>query len=187
MFNANNSSGDLTSNDLYYKVLRLAVSIGIIVAIKRLIVGIMLSRQTFIHYGEELTNVMKSMVLVSEIATLSRLPLPRDKLLSQQSDEKYRERKLFMLNEEESQSTKITPNNALELPDLGQFMNGTSGDKVTSDPDMNGGRGPAGLPEPQRASVGTRSEITKSQRQLIMDLLERWEDPERVNREMVSR
>lgn len=47
MLNESNPSGNVTANDVYYKSLRLAIAVGSIVALKRLIVGVFLSRQTF--------------------------------------------------------------------------------------------------------------------------------------------
>jgi hypothetical protein len=41
-------------------------------AFKRLVVGLILGRQTFAHYGKELTVVMKNMVLLGAVATLAR-------------------------------------------------------------------------------------------------------------------
>ena len=45
---------------------------GVCVAFKRLLLGLVLGRQTFIHYGEQLANVLKNMVLVGEVATLAK-------------------------------------------------------------------------------------------------------------------
>lgn len=47
MFTEANPSGYATNSDLNYKLQRLAIAIGVIVAFKRLIVGVFLSRQTF--------------------------------------------------------------------------------------------------------------------------------------------
>lgn len=72
LFNANNPSGRVIEHELNYQILKLAIIVGIVVSIKRLFVSLYLGRATFAHFGEELAKVMKSMIIVGEVATLSK-------------------------------------------------------------------------------------------------------------------
>lgn len=72
LFNEDNSSGDVVSSEWNYAILINAIIVGVAVAVKRLVVGLLLGRQTFAHYGEELSKVLKNNLLVGEIATLAR-------------------------------------------------------------------------------------------------------------------
>ena len=68
LFNETNPSGNVPGNEIYMKILQIAIGTGMAVSLKRLTVGLFLGRQTFAHYGQELASVMKNMVLVSEVA-----------------------------------------------------------------------------------------------------------------------
>jgi Mechanosensitive ion channel len=72
VFNEVNPGGKVTSNEWNSRVLAIAVSVGVIVSIKRLWLGLFLGKKTFVHYAEELTNVVKKAVLLCEVATLAR-------------------------------------------------------------------------------------------------------------------
>ena len=127
---------------------------------------------------------MQRMVLISEIAALSRLPLPEYKQVK--SEIAWRERQLSaLMGDEEDESAIPAPSNDLELPDF-SGANGevkTGDKKIGEEPNMSDAEVQPILSDASNA--GARSEYTESERQLIIDMLERWEDPERVNREMV--
>ena len=70
MFNESNPSGNVTNSDLNYTILRLAIAVGIIVAIKRLVVGVFLSRQTFCKLCCAQPGLLNNGVLPSNILNL---------------------------------------------------------------------------------------------------------------------
>jgi len=72
LFNERNPSGSITSNAWYEKCLVIGVSVSVVVAIKRFLVGLYLGRKQFSHYGEQLAKVMNKMLVVSEVAALAR-------------------------------------------------------------------------------------------------------------------
>jgi len=72
MFNEQNPSGHVVDSPTNATILKLAVSISAIVAVKRFLVGLYLGRQTFHHYGHRLAKTMNKMVLVSEISNLAK-------------------------------------------------------------------------------------------------------------------
>lgn len=47
LFNAENPSGNVTSDELYIQILQVAIGVGVAVSLKRLAVGMFLGRQTF--------------------------------------------------------------------------------------------------------------------------------------------
>ena len=101
LFNAKNYSGTVVNSPINATILKIAVSISAVVAVKRFVVGLYLGRQTFStyhlpvatydriitrflhlhnafaslfaeHYGHELAKTMNKMVLVSEVAALAK-------------------------------------------------------------------------------------------------------------------
>ncbi|CAB9515705.1 Mechanosensitive ion channel protein [Seminavis robusta] len=72
LFNASNPSGNIPGSESHIKVLSIVVSVSVVVAVKRFLIGLYLGRQTFSHYGESLAKVMNSMLLVSEVAGLAK-------------------------------------------------------------------------------------------------------------------
>ena len=72
LFNETNPSGDVVGGDWNRRVLLIGVSVSIFVALKQFLLGLLMGRQTFHHYGEQLATVMNQMVLIGEVARLSK-------------------------------------------------------------------------------------------------------------------
>ncbi|CAB9510911.1 Mechanosensitive ion channel protein [Seminavis robusta] len=182
MFNENNPSGNIPNSSAYLTLLRLSVAVGGLVAVKRLLVGLFLGRQTFIHHGEEVAKIMGSMVLLGEAATLSRLPLPRrssnvDDATTSTPEWKHN-LNLSELLQDEVSSGGASPMPNVAIPNLDDNGNVSRPGNASAE-DADGS-----IPKSVRLSVGGgKSEYTASERQMIIDLLERWEEPELVNRE----
>ena len=66
LFNEENPSGNVVDHEWNYKILRLVIFICVAVALKRLVMSLLLGRQTFARFGEQLASVMKGMVLVGK-------------------------------------------------------------------------------------------------------------------------
>lgn len=47
MFNSNNPSGNIVDNEWNTRLLTIAISVSVLVAVKRFIIGLYLGRQTF--------------------------------------------------------------------------------------------------------------------------------------------
>lgn len=137
------------------------------------------------NYSSELAAVMQRMVLISEIATFSRLPLPAEHI---RNNVTWREKQLLMPNDDETSESDVpASSNELEFLDLNSI-------RINAKTESQQNEGEVLKPsevQPSKSdasngqSEGVRSEYTENEKQLIIDLLERWEDPERVNREMV--
>ncbi|KAG7373470.1 mechanosensitive ion channel [Nitzschia inconspicua] len=72
LLNSSNPSGGVVGSDWNRRVLLIMICVGFTVALKRFLVGLYLGRQTFNHFGAQLAKVMNKMVLVAEVAQLSR-------------------------------------------------------------------------------------------------------------------
>ena len=57
LFNERNPSGNIVSNSWYIRLLSVAVSVSVVVAIKRFLVGLYLGRQTFSKYFDRVFAV----------------------------------------------------------------------------------------------------------------------------------
>ena len=72
IFSDRNPSGSWTENHWYRSVLLCMISISIVVAVKRFLIGLYLGRKTYGHYGESLAQVMDKILLVTRVAGLAR-------------------------------------------------------------------------------------------------------------------
>ena len=72
LFNAVNRSGYVTSSDIYTRILAAAIIAGILTGLKRLWLSIFLGTRSCHCYGPRLKSVMKQMLLLSEVANLSK-------------------------------------------------------------------------------------------------------------------
>lgn len=72
MFNAENPSGDVTQNNIYFRVLIAAIVLGAAAALKRVWLAMYLGRRSYEHYGPQLEKIMRKMVLISEVSYLSK-------------------------------------------------------------------------------------------------------------------
>lgn len=72
VFSESNPSGEMVNNEWYLRALAVAVSVSIVVAVKRFVLGLYFARQQFSHYGETLANIMHKVLMISEVAGLGR-------------------------------------------------------------------------------------------------------------------
>lgn len=72
LFNTANPSGGVIQGDWNKRVLLIGICVSLAVAMKRFLIGLYLGRQTFMHYGAQLAKVMNKMVLIAEVAQLSK-------------------------------------------------------------------------------------------------------------------
>jgi hypothetical protein len=72
MCNANNPSGDILDSWWNYRILFAAFWVGIVVGVKRFIVGLYLGRRTFQNYGNQLAKVIHQMIVISKVAKLGK-------------------------------------------------------------------------------------------------------------------
>lgn len=140
-----------------------------------------------VFYGEELAKVMKRMVLVSEVASLSRLPLPRYLVETEttRNASDWRKNKAFMADDTSQTSQDQTQHAPLplEMPILDEINKGAN--KTDNSETQNTAQNvPAHSSRGFSAgaqSAETTTAFSESNKELITDLLERWEEPNRVN------
>lgn len=62
----------MISAEWNHRVLAIAVALGLIVAFKRLLLGLYLGKRTFNAYADQLAKVMKDILMISEVAALAK-------------------------------------------------------------------------------------------------------------------
>jgi hypothetical protein len=160
MFNASNPSGGVTGLNAYKTVLILSIAVGVSVSFKRFWVGLFLGRQTFHRYAADLAVLMRKVLLLGQVATLSKeIELYGYKL----SD--------FNFHHESYQRTiRMEEDRITECPSGGEFTNPESGAE-------NGLERVFGLQKDFSGS-STRIKIEK--------LLGAWEEPKEFRKSDVS-
>jgi hypothetical protein len=72
LFNEENPSGGVTTNDFYSRVLGIGLVIGLIVAVKRTWIGFFFGRKTYVNYAEELSVIIRKIILLSKLGGLAK-------------------------------------------------------------------------------------------------------------------
>jgi hypothetical protein len=72
LFNSSNPAGVVTESVVWISILGSALLFGASVSLKRLWLGLQLGIRAYTAYGEKLATTIEKMLLVSEVATLSR-------------------------------------------------------------------------------------------------------------------
>lgn len=179
MMNDNNPSGNVTSNAMYLTFLNMALGVGATVAFKRFAIGLLLGKQTFIHYGKELAKIMKRMVLVSEVASLSRLPArvtygsfnDNDDTMHDCSEWRKNTRS-FLIDDLSEGSFEVHQDPDVQFPTLEELHHSSTPRPAVNNTTDKG----------QTGSSGDVSKVySQKDKQMMIDLLERWEEPERID------
>lgn len=140
--------------------------------------------------------MMKRMVLVSEVAGLSRVLVPKSASelfsLSDSGASDWRKQNISELMTAEDASIRSggqVPDNSIDIPDINgvqKDFDKTEKMRTAADPAEPADEAATPhVPPSVPRSIGGRSEYAQSEKQLIMDHLERWEEPERVGEGMV--
>ncbi len=168
LFNATNPSGNVIASVWNHRVLSLATGVSFAVAIKRFWMGIFLGRQTYHRYSDKLATLMQKMLLISQVAGLSR------QIVSPQGRGHLRTR-------EETISAVLTEdqidglmNHADDDSDTGMKMNAEDSVGITT----GTGYDAKGMlvidPDDRNPLTGKLSNIQKNR---ITRLLGAWEEP----------
>lgn len=72
LFNFENPAGNVVNSTLNIRILVISLVLGIIVSLKRLFLGLYLGKRTFTAYADQLANIMKKILLISEVAALAK-------------------------------------------------------------------------------------------------------------------
>ena len=68
VFNTSNPDGGITTKQTYRGILIFAIIMGIIIAAKRFIVGLVFGKNTYIRFAEKVTQALGKLLLVSKVA-----------------------------------------------------------------------------------------------------------------------
>jgi hypothetical protein len=71
MFNETNNSGNTTSDSFYLRLLIAGIVAGVLTSLKRVWITTYLGKRSYEHYGPQLEEIMRKMLLISEVAHLS--------------------------------------------------------------------------------------------------------------------
>eukprot|EP00977_Amphora_coffeiformis_P020775 scaffold8471_cov184-Amphora_coffeaeformis.AAC.20 len=161
VFNEANPSGEFVNNDLYYRVLLIAICVGPIVTLKRLYMGLFLGRKSFATYAEDLARVMRKVLLVTQTASLARQ-------LEFQADARGRSNASFQSQlrsiYEHAETATTTGSSRTTTAESGQKMETQHSRGLLLDP-ANRNRVTGGLSKAQKAKIS--------------ELLGDWEEPTR--------
>jgi hypothetical protein len=72
IFTHANPGGSFVYSEFYMRILFTMIAAGVLTALKRLWLATSLGKRSFIHYGPELEIILAKMLLVSQVAHLSR-------------------------------------------------------------------------------------------------------------------
>jgi hypothetical protein len=72
MCNDKNPAADFVHGSFYLRILLSMIFVGVITALKRLMLATFFGRRSFAHYGPELEKILAKMILVSQVAHLAR-------------------------------------------------------------------------------------------------------------------
>lgn len=89
MFNSTNPAGGVTSSELYLRILLSCIFFGVASSLKRLFLAIYLGRRAVTHFGPELEALMAKMIIIGEVANLSKDIESKQALFAEQSAQIY--------------------------------------------------------------------------------------------------
>jgi hypothetical protein len=176
LFNEKNPAGDITSSLAYFRILAIAVSVGCVVAVKRLAVGLYLGRQTFSNFSTQLGQVMNKMLLVSEVALLAK----DIELKSWQREEK--KARGIGLSEQGHSLSRLSADNLLSLLKTADDEDDEVG---TAGGERNATNSVFGTFE-KIVEDDDGSPLNPSQKARIAQLLGNWEEPARGRKSDVA-
>jgi hypothetical protein len=165
MFNSSNPVVGVLNSELYLRILLSCIFFGVAASLKRLFLAIFLGRRAVTHFGPELETLMAKMIIIGEVANLSKDIERRQALFADQAAQMYdpvgeSERLVrfqdFMTDEnssiETNPSPKISQRKSSEVPSV-----------TNSPPRPEPGQSPTRIPAPSSPS---KSSVTNGRPQL---------------------
>jgi hypothetical protein len=144
LFNASNPDGGVTEHVLWISILISALLFGAAVSLKRLWLGLQLGNRAYKAYGEKLATTMDKMLLVSQVAALSR------------------KRPLGMYE----RASSLDLNMSFDTDESGKNPSQCGSRSAGEKPSIHGSE--------------FYSSVSNSNQQLILQILEQWEEPVRA-------
>lgn len=164
VFNASNPDGGLVNSTWNHRILSVATAISLVAAAKRFWVGIFLGKQTYYQYSDKLASALRKILLICQVATLSR------QIVSTQG------RKQLLTREAAIFSALTEEKIGGLMDDAEDSKSGGEGDEsvsfTTRASDPRGGP----LIDPHDRSPLT-GKLSSTQKNRIVRLLGAWEEP----------
>lgn len=164
LFNEQNPSGHIVESLWNHRVLTISICVAFVTAVKRFLMGFYLGKNAFRSFSDKLALTMKKILLISQVASLSR-DLDRD------ARPKARQRQ---------RSTMVT---VLTEDKLGDLFQGAEDESTCSSPKARSVRSlgynalasePVIDPDDRHPLTGA---LSSSQKNRIVQLLGAWEEP----------
>jgi hypothetical protein len=176
LFNETNPSGTVTSSTWFSIICTVSAIVGAAVSVKRVAVGVVLGRQTFSNYSEQLAKVMNKMLQISQVAALAREI--EKKFIAQSHDEYFGRQKSMKGSHFSSDNltSLIATTDAEDAGDERSFVDATR--SVKSDEEMEK------VIDADDIDPYT-GRLSFSQRARISEFLGRWEEPARAPTQLV--
>jgi len=162
LFNVDNPSGLIPNSDSYATLLALGISIGIVTAVKRFYIGLVLGKATCSRYMNDLKKIMRKALLIGQVATLARDMERYDLDMTCFGDIQGREY-------EDAIDTGLDDGTTASAEKAGPNVLRSMRSGMKSD-----------------GSTHTLIDLTTSQRAKINELLGEWEEPKAVDDKDVS-
>jgi hypothetical protein len=166
LFNTANPSGHVVDSPWNHRVLSIVVCVSFVTSVKRFFMGFYLGKNTFRMFSEKLANVMKKILLISQVAALSRdvednaRVRDRSRRQTHLSSVLTQDKLGDLLQNADDTSTSTSPKGDPSIvPSLG--INASSTEAVID-------------PDDRHPLTGA---LSQSQRNRIVQLLGAWEEP----------
>jgi hypothetical protein len=166
LFNTANPSGHVVDSSWNHRVLSIVVCVSFVTSVKRFFMGFYLGKNTFRIFSEKLASVMKKILLISQVAALSRDVEDKARVRARSRQQTHVSTVLTqdklgdLLQNADDVSTSTNPKGDPSIvPSLG--LNASSTEAVID-------------PEDRHPLTGA---LSQSQRNRIVQLLGAWEEP----------
>ncbi len=170
MFNSSNPVVGIVNSELYLRILLSCVFFGVAASLKRLFLAIYLGRRAVTHFGPELETLMAKMIIIGEVANLSRDIESKQALFVDQSPQMYdpvgeseRLVRFKDLMTDENSSIETNPSPSISQRKSAEVPCNVTSSPPRSEPGQSPPRPPApSSPSSNSATKGGRPELESS-------------------------
>lgn len=169
LFNSSNPVVGVLNSELYLRILLSCIFFGVAASLKRLFLAIYLGRRAVTHFGPELETLMAKMIIIGEVANLSRDIENKQALFAEQSSQMYdpvgeseRLVRFQDLMTDENSSIETNPSPSISQRKSSDVPNITSS-PIRPEPGQSPSRPPAASsPSSESVTKGGRPELESS-------------------------
>jgi hypothetical protein len=170
MFNSSNPVVGIINSELYLRILLSCIFLGVAASLKRLFLAIYLGRRAVTHFGPELETLMAKMIIIGEVANLSRDIESKQALFVDQSSQMYdpvgESERLVRFQDlmiDENSSIETNPSPSISQRKMAEVSCNVTSTPPRPEPGQSPPRPPApNSPSSNSASKGGRPELESS-------------------------